>query len=160
MNLTYFINKSDRRYLNKNITQISLAGHSNPVSVEILEDASIITPTLKVRDVDVYMTANYCYLDDLRRYYYIEDITLSKGFAYLKCTIDVLMTYRSDLAKRAPLVRRSENKYNLYQIDDEMKLLNYKALKRVEFSSGFDKDKQEFMLCVIGNTSGGDDSAD
>lgn len=158
MQLTYYNNLSDKRYLNKNITAITHAG--NPVTIKLLDDTNIITPTFKMAEKDLYMTANYCYVDDLHRYYYIESVTVSNGFAFLNCALDVLMTYKQELAERAPLVKRSENKYNLYQVDDQMKLLNYKAVKRVEFSGGFDKNKQEFMLCVIGNTTGGDESAD
>lgn len=149
MKLTYYNNTSDARYINKSIMQIN----QNPIHIEILENTSVAKPTFKMKDNDLYMTANYCWVDTLRRYYYIDNITLSNGYAYLECTCDVLMTYKGELAKRSPYVRRSENKYNLYQIDDKMKLYNYRAMQRVEFPGGFDKDVQEFVLCVIGNTN-------
>lgn len=153
MQLTYYNNKSDKRYVNKTIEQISKEGHSNPVNIIILENASITNPVFKVKDHDIYMTANYCYIDDLRRYYFIDDIVLSNGYGYIHCTVDVLYTYREQLKKKACVIKRQEKKYNLYQVDDKVKLLSYDTLKLAEFPSGFDANKQEFLLCTIGNTN-------
>lgn len=153
MNLTYYNNVTDKRYLVKNITPITVQGHNNPVAISILDDCSISKPIFKMKDNDVYMTANYCYVDDLHRYYYIDDIQLSRGYAYLHCTEDVLMTYAQDLNSIRVLVDRNQWDYNLYQVDDRLNLYNFTSQKRVEFPSGFDSDKQEFILCVIGNTS-------
>ena len=97
MQLTYYNNKSDKRYLSKTLEPITLAGHSNPVNISILDNCSVVNPTFKMVDKDIYLTANYCYVDTLRRYYYIDDIELSNGFAYLHCTVDVLMTYKEEI---------------------------------------------------------------
>ena len=77
MLLTYYNNKTDKRYINKNLEQISKQDHANPVSVKLLDNTNIVTPTFKMKDQDLYMTANYCYVDSLHRFYYIDDITLS-----------------------------------------------------------------------------------
>lgn len=152
MQLTYYNNKTDRRYLRKTLEQINLQGHANPVNIIILDDTSIAHPTFKMKDEDIYMTANYCYVDTLRRYYFIDDITLSQGFAYLRCTEDVLMTYAQQLHDIDVLVDRNQWDYNLYQVDDKLSLYNFRSQKRVEFPSGFDENAQEFLLGVIGNT--------
>ena len=153
MNLTYYNNVTDERYLIKKITQISVAEHANPVEIKMIENTSIVKPTFKMRDVDVYMTANYCYVDDLHRYYYIDNITVSKGFAYLECTEDVLMSYAHEIPNLDVIVARNELNYNLYQSDDEMMINNYTSFQRIEFADGFDKNIQNFVMCVIGNTT-------
>jgi hypothetical protein len=153
MQLTYYNNTTDKRYINKTLETLSLEGHDNPVTIKMLEDSSIVNPVFKLRDVDLYATANYCYVDTLHRYYYIDDVTLSQGYAYLHCTVDVLMSYRQQLHDISVLVDRNQWDYNLYQVDDRLNLYNFTSQKRVEFPSGFDSDKQEFILCVIGNTS-------
>lgn len=153
MQLTYYNNKTDKRYLVKKLEKISLAGHSNPVNISIIEDTSIVRPVFKMRDKDLYMTANYCYVDDLRRYYYIEDRTLSNGFAYLHCVVDPLMSNVRDIANLEVIVERNELRHNMYQVDNDLTLNNYTSTKRIEFSHGFDKNKQEFILCVIGDTT-------
>lgn len=153
MNLTYYNNVTDERYIVKKITQISLAEHANPVEIKMIDNSSIVKPTFKMRDVDVYMTANYCYVDDLHRYYYIDNITVSKGFAFLECTEDVLMTYKESLHDLEVLVDRNQWDYNLYQVDDKLTLNNYMSQKRIEFPDGFNSETQQFLLCVIGNTT-------
>lgn len=153
MQLTYYNNKTDKRYLKKKLEQISLAGHANPVNIIMLDDTSITHPTFKLKDNDIYLTANYCYVDTLRRYYFIDDITLSQGFAYIRCTEDVLMTYAQQMHDVAVLVDRNQWDYNLYQKDDRVKCYNFTSEKRLEFPSGFEKNTQRFMLCVVGNTT-------
>ena len=153
MQLTYYNNTTDKRYLVKKITQLSKAGHSNPVTVHLIDDTNIVHPTFKMADVDLYMTANYCYVDDLHRYYYIDKITTSKGWSYLECTEDVLMTYAHDIGNLDTIVDRNEIDYNLYQVDNEMMVNNYTSFQRIEFAKGFEKEKQNFIMCVIGNTS-------
>ena len=154
MRLTYYNNKSDKRYVDKTIEQIvAPTGSQNPVQCDILDDSSLAKPTFKVHDFEVSMTANYLYLDELRRYYFIDDITMSKGYAYLKCTCDVLSTYKNGLRQQHCIIKRQKNKFNLYQNDPQTKILNYEALKIAEFPDGFDSSKQVFILGCMGSTS-------
>lgn len=157
MQLTYYNNKTDKRYINKNLETISMQDHANPVNIVLIDDTNIITPTFKMSDKDIYMTANYCYVDTLHRFYYIDDITLSDGFAYLRCSIDVLHTYRNLLYDQKVIVSRNEKDYNLYQVDNKQKILNYKAVRTVNFPSGFDENTQCFVMGVVGNTTGGNE---
>ena len=153
MQLTYYNNKTDKRYLAKKLEKLSLAGHSNPVQISMIEDTSIAKPVFKMKDKDIYMTANYCYVDTLHRYYYIDDIVLSNGFAYLHCTVDVLMSYARQLANIEVIVERNQIRHQMYQVDNDLTVNNYTSNTRLEFSHGFDENEQQFMLCVIGDTT-------
>lgn len=153
MQLTYYNNKSDRRWLSKDLETLSLEGHANPVNIKMLESSSIVKPVFKMKDVDLYATANYCWVDTLHRYYFIDDVILAEGYAYLHCSIDVLMTYREQLHDIKVLVDRNQWDYNLYQVDDKLALNNFSSQKRVEFPDGFNSEVQAFLLGVIGNTS-------
>ena len=156
MNLTYYNNKSDKRYVDKVIDQIELSEHANPVSVKLLESTSIAHPTFKMKDVDLYMTANYCYVDDLHRYYFIDNITLSNGYAYLECTCDVLMTYKTQLRKQNVIVARQEEHWDLFQNDPNWKVSQRTAIRTVGFTGGdggFDYDTQQFVLGIVGDNT-------
>lgn len=153
MKLTYYNNKSDRRWLSKDLETLSKEGHANPVDIKMLESSSIVKPVFKMKDVDLYATANYCWVDTLHRYYFIDDIILSEGYAYLHCSIDTLMTYREQLHDIKVLVDRNQWDYNLYQVDDKLALNNFTSQKRIEFPDGFNKNVQAFVLGVIGNTN-------
>lgn len=161
MQLTYYNNKSDKRYVNKNIEAISLQDHDNPVTVALIDDCDIINPTFKVRDTDIYMTANYCYCDELRRYYFIDNITLSQGFAFLHCTVDVLMTYKEPLKASPCIVSRQEHKpnYDMYQNDGNLPIKQYPAKRCIgKFSTPFSMKTNQYVLGVVGSTSGGDNT--
>lgn len=152
MQLTYYNNKSDKRYLKKKIELLTLQGHANPVIITLLENTSLARPTFKLADKDLYMTANYCYVDSLHRYYYILDRRVNEGYAYLECEVDAKMSFAQQLHDIDVLVDRNQWDYNLYQKDDKIELYNFTSEKRLEFPGGFDKNTQRFMLCVVGNT--------
>lgn len=153
MQLTYYNNRSDKRYVTKDITQLSLEGHSNPVNVEILDSTSITHPVFKVKDNDLYMTANYCYVDSLRRYYFIDDITMENGFGLLKCTVDVLMTYAEQLKAQNVIVTRQEAHVDFYQNDERYRIEQRTAKRTIAFPNGFDFNTQEFILGVVGDNT-------
>lgn len=153
MQLTYYNNKTDKRYMIKDIEMVTLEGHPNPVTIKLLEETSIARPVFKMRDKDLYMTANYCYVDSLHRYYYIQDRRVSEGYAYLECEVDAKMSFAQQLHDIDVLVDRNQWDYNLYQVDDKLALYNFRSQKRVEFPAGFDENAQEFVLGVIGNTN-------
>lgn len=152
MQLTYYNNKSDKRYVDKVINQISLAEHANPVTIKIVENTSILHPTFKMADKDLYMTANYCYVDSLHRYYFIDNITLSNGYAFLECTCDVLSTYKEGLRSQNVIVKRQEYEFNLMQNDGEMPVKQYPAKRCIaQFDSPFSMNRNEFVIGVVGN---------
>jgi hypothetical protein len=157
MQLTYYNNKSDRRYVDKNIVQISLQDHNNPVDITLINPTNIINPVFKVKDADIYMTANYCYVNDLHRFYFIDDITLDNGYGFLHCSVDVLMTYKEGLRNLEAVVTRQEAHVDFYQNDERYRIEQRTAKRTIAFSggdaSGFDFNNQQFILGVVGDNS-------
>ena len=153
MQLTYFFNKSDRRYIDKNLLQVpNQQNHPNPVNVIMLEDTSIARPVFKMHDAVVYMTANYCYINELMRYYFIDDIELSNGYAYLHCTCDVLSSYKDALRDQNVIIKRQEFEFDLMQNDGEMPVKQYPAKRCIaQFESPFAMTRNEFVIGVVGS---------
>lgn len=149
MEATLYFNKSDNRYVLKDIEEI------RTFNVEILDDSSITDPVLKLSLPTGYMNANYLWLKDLHRYYYINNITLSKGYAILTCHVDVLMTYAAEIRNESCIVRRNEalDRCNSYQVDDEKKLNSYPCTRTLKFPEdmGFDSTVNEFVMGVVGD---------
>lgn len=157
MNLTYYLNKSDKRYVDKTLQQITLLDHSNPVAITLLEGTSIVNPIFKMRDVDLYMTANYCYVDDLRRYYFIDSVDLQNGYALLRCTCDVLSTYKEALREQTVILKRSEKVWDRYQNDGELPVEQRVAKRCIgKFTTPFQMSINQYVMGVVGNTSGGE----
>jgi len=116
MYITLYRNGSDNRVLRKSLTQIS-----TPLSCDIYGSESIITPRFILEYVGV--EANYCYVAELNRYYYIRDIVLAPGGQrILMCEVDVLMSNIDEILNLNCLVLRQENETlcNKYLVDNRM----------------------------------------
>ena len=91
MTVKFFNNKSDKRNLIKNITEIKT------VSATAKGDISVISPVLIVNFTDM-TDINYCYISELKRYYYIKNFTYLTGKRIqLNLEIDVLMSYANEI---------------------------------------------------------------
>ena len=91
MNVKLFNNKSDKRNLIKNIREIKT------VSATAKGDISVISPVLILNYTDM-SDVNYCYISDLKRYYYIKNfIYLTGKRIQLNLEIDVLMSYADEI---------------------------------------------------------------
>lgn len=86
MKLKIYNNNSNVNVINKNITLI------NELDFNLKSDNSILQPILILKN---YIGGNYCYIDEFKRYYYINDVRLLTGGLYeLHLNVDVLMTYK------------------------------------------------------------------
>lgn len=87
----------------------------------MLEDTSVINPTFKISYQSTaqkpIMLFNYCWCDDFRRYYFIDDIISSNGFWYISCTCDVLASFKTYIAAGSHYILRSASARNEYIID-------------------------------------------
>lgn len=110
MKLTFYKNVSDRRVLNKSLTQIVV--YNNAV---FLSDSSIINPVFDlVIDTSIIGEINYCYCDVLKRYYFINDITATSGGRFIvKCHVDVLNTYKTEILNTRALIHTQTSHANV-----------------------------------------------
>ena len=116
MYIVLYKNKSDNRVLRKNLQQVS-----TPLSCDIYDSESIINPRFILEYTGV--AANYCYVAELNRYYYIRDIILDKGGRrILMCEVDVLMSNIDEILNLNCLILRQENRTlcNEYLVDNKM----------------------------------------
>lgn len=124
--------------------------NTEPVNVEILTPANNVTrPTIRVQSGRLGKSTNYCWLKDLKRFYYIRSWSMENGYIKLELEVDVLMTYRHELMKQNVMVKRNEFKYNTYLPDDRMKINAPTRVKTDYFDQGFDSDKQIFYLAIV-----------
>lgn len=138
-------NKSDKRRVTKEL--------SNEISVTLhfKEDSSIINPIFTIsRTID--MTGkNYLKVNEFHRYYYIEDITVSKQYYILNCKVDVLMSFKDEFLNDRCIVSKNATLFDEYLEDDRFKAEQYTHRDTLEFPFGFDETAQEFILTVCGN---------
>ena len=104
MTAILYNNKSDNREVNKNITEIYT------IDVTLYMDTNLLKPVFRVKTFN--NNANYIYVPNLGRYYYIDNYILSNQCVYLHCSVDVLMSYKTELLNTECLISRSETDYN------------------------------------------------
>ena len=82
-------NKSNENVVNKQIDLIQ------EISFNFKDNSDVTSPILILKS---YKSGNYCYIPDLKRYYYINKIELMNGSFYkLYLDIDVLTSYKDEI---------------------------------------------------------------
>lgn len=148
MTITFYKNLSDKRALSKSLTQLQ------SVTAIIKDDCDIISPTVEVSSFSGLANANYMYISDWKRYYFIDRITVSRGQrAIISGHVDVLSTYKSGILDCAAVVCRQQSKGNYYLNDPVYKTRQYKITTVQEFpNEKFTRDGS-LILAVAGSES-------
>ena len=149
MTVTLYKNTSDKRNLNKVITEIK------SVSATAKGEINIIFPTLILE----YFSNdfNYCYISDFNRYYFVKSITLLTGQrVQIDLTVDVLMSYKEEIKKLTVNVLRYENIEPTYLTDSRIPLFSDTVQKVIEFPENIfnlenpSENSKNFLLTVAG----------
>lgn len=107
MNIILYNTNSDTRRLNKTLTQIST------IPFRLKDDTDMARPVIELDSANLPPTANYAYIADLGRYYYINGQRILPG-NQLELTLksDVLMSFKDIILNSVVVARRSSNNYN------------------------------------------------
>ena len=139
----FYQNTSDNRYLSKSITQ-----KGTDVSCSFKENTTQEDPILIISPTNYQSSANYCYISDTGRYYYIVNVTFSQQRVFIHLRVDVLMSFASGIQSAECVAERSSNKYNNYLPDNELTRLAYSDIYLKKFPRGLNKDLK--LVLVIG----------
>lgn len=114
-------------------------------------ETSILKPTILINTNTDITGCNYMYIPSLSRYYFIDDIvSIKNGLWQISGHVDVLETYSSEILSNTAVIKRQQNKYNLYLDDPEYHVYNSERIQTLEFSNtGFSKTLR-YMLVVNG----------
>ena len=135
--LKLFKNSSENNDVSKTLTdEHKVTGYSRVV-------VDMLNPVIELAGIEVN-SYNYCYVQELNRYYYIENINISPNGVYrLSMRIDVLMTYRDDIMASHGLITKNRE-YNPYTGDVDVE--SRYTLEKHEFENGFDFTNGDFAL--------------
>lgn len=164
MNAQLYFNKSDRRYLNKEIDTIG-----DPLNLEFIEPVDIINPTFILSNESRVREANYIFVPDLSRYYYIERYVFEYDRIIIDCKVDVLMSFKGTEETKGILdleiiTARTSNtsKQNFYIPDEEIKFYSYPFIEvhklKCTTNNGFNQDTCNYILATAGAVSGGNNN--
>lgn len=85
------------------------------------EDNEDLEDDLGVLNPYNILEANYCFIEEFKRYYYITNITCINNKIYaISMSVDVLMSYKDNILSQKAFVTRNEFTYDAYVKDDEV----------------------------------------
>ena len=152
MNVILYNNKSDKRQLVKNITEIKT------LSATAKGDINIISPTLIIHNTDM-TNINYCYITELKRYYFLTNYTYITGQRIeLHCNVDVLMSYADEIKRLKVNVLRYEKIHPSYITDSRIPLFSSTKQRVIEFPDNMfnlenpSADDKNFLLNIVGGS--------
>ena len=138
----FFINTSDDKRADKTLTKV------RTVTIEYKNDTSVVEPSIKVQNFNGIFNANYVYLSDFGRYYFIRGTTVSQQYVILQLMEDVRYTLRTQIRKCRAIIKRQENLYDAYLDDEKFKAEGFTRIQTYPFSNGFTENA--FLLTIAG----------
>lgn len=137
---TLYINSTENNALDKSLSSV-------------ISDTLVFKDSVDMRDPDIIFETttdltgvNYM---ELNGKYYFAHVECIKGGRYnIKGHIDVLTTYKDAIRSNTGLIRRNVGSYNRFLADERVKLNAYEQVKTLEFSSGFSKTMQYYLVAI------------
>lgn len=155
MHIDLYVNYSDNKKVGK---QLSLL---KSVEGVVTGACTLESPQLLLRCDTYSTTANYCYIPEYGRFYYITGHTFNKGEqVIINCTVDVLQTYSNFIRGLTCTVLRQENEKPNKIVDGSLPISPEKRLRTIRFSdspfnlNGANQSSFNFILNVAGGAGG------
>lgn len=116
MQVTIYRTDDDANVVPKSKKQIQKYDNVQPY-----DDFSIINPivVLGFQNIENFAKANYAYINELKRYYYITDVVIENQRIILKMRVDPLESFWDELKRIKMCITRQENLKSNPFIDDE-----------------------------------------
>lgn len=123
---------SPKERVNKTLTAVGSA-----LTGTIKEESSIIDPIIKI-SASSLPDANYLYIEEFKRYYYINNIICDyDGIFEIHAHVDVLMSNKTALLKQRAVIAKQQKRWNLYLNDTDYKTYADPWVITRTFPSGF-----------------------
>ena len=138
-------NASEKNKLDKDLTTIAT------ITGTLKAETSIIDPIILIEgDLSNYIGCNYMTISSFGRSYFVNNIrSIRTNLFEISAHVDVLSSFAKGIRSNSAIVRRQENKWNLYLNDGTFKVYQNPNVLTKAFPSGF--TKQEFVLAVAGS---------
>lgn len=112
MNITFYSTSSSPKKLNKTLTEIATAVALAPTS-----QVSVLNPVLIVDNVSGFIHANYAYIDDFHRYYWITTAYDTSGRLIVSGKVDYLMSWADGIKQCPATIVRAQLGKPTYVVD-------------------------------------------
>lgn len=144
MNAWLYNNNSDPNKLGKTLKTLD-----SQCPCTFKEDTDMMNPELIFNSMPQVLDCNYIWLGEpFNRYYFVTEKTASQGRVYVKCHVDVLMSFKEDIENLDVIAERASSNYDLLQIDPELPVENFNDVATKYFPTGF--GNESFLIATSG----------
>ena len=143
---TFYSNTADNRIVDKT-SYLTQLGNTKTVIYKDNNDKG--NPTLELSHDSTIDNANYAYCSETGYYYYLSEPMYSQQRVIYTTTVDLLMTYKSEIKNLKCIIARQESKYNAYLNDDRLPVLNKQEVSILPFPGGFTHPSNDSILLVV-----------
>ena len=145
MTINLYMNSTPPNFVNKAPTLVGI------IDGVLRAPTSIIDPTIII-ERESPTGFNYIQIPSFNRYYYVNGIvSQNNNLVAISCHVDVLMSYANQIPDFDAVIRRNENKFNLYLDDGIFKAYQNTKHKIIKFPYGF--TQYSYVLALAGNGS-------
>ena len=157
MQCTLFYNPADAIVMDKDDVLQPIRpidSETDSFNIEITSDSSVENPTFVLSAPTRVMEANYMYVPDLGRFYYLGEKTMSQGKIIVQAHVDVLNSYKAYISELYVMLNRQERdeNFNLYLQDDMPFIDNPNNVRTIPFDGSFN-EASSFLLIIAGSDS-------
>lgn len=143
MTIILYNNTSPSNYVNKSISVVSTLNGT------LRNPTSIIDPVVTIERSNP-TGFNYARIEEFGRYYFVTGISSElSNLISISLHVDVLMTYKEGIKDMNAIIKRQENKFNLYLDDGIFKAYQNTKHKVIQFPYGF--TEYSYILALAGN---------
>lgn len=147
MEIILYYNDSEKIKLDKELTQIGT------IEGRLFQNTSITKPSIMFDLDTTVFSANYLYIPQFNRYYFITDVVnVSANKWQIQARVDVLTSFKSAIRENTAIIERQENEYNLYLDDKYYRAYQNEDVQYKKFSGSLPSDK--YILVVNGGGMG------
>lgn len=140
INVQLYQNRSDNNYITKDIRPIA----GGALTARAPHEVSVISPVLTFDYNTAFLLANYAYISEYNRYYYINNIiTDTAKRVHLEMTVDPLMSFASQIRQCTAQIIRLEDVGGPTEIPDS-KLPVVPSRKRIDSITVFSDQITDF----------------
>lgn len=127
MQIKLYQNNSEKHRIGKSLTEVaSLTG-------TLKEECSIVSPEILIESSSP-ITANYAYIPEFNRYYFITEVTcVSANMFRVSMHSDSLESFKDAIKNCTAYITRAQNYYNMYIPDNKLQ----KSTQRFEQTKRF-----------------------
>lgn len=144
MQIILYSTGDDPRKVSKTLTAIQT------IEGTLKEESTVVDPEFHISYTTNVFSANYFYVPDFKRYYFLKNSEAEIGGRFLlKGHVDALMSFKDGVLACKGVAGRQTNNYNLYQEDSAFTFRADNRITLLNLPTQIPKNNR-FILAVTG----------